>query len=174
MKQNTKIAKELMKIAELLINETNEDEMFEKLYDKSLDVNHRQEIINYFMKTKEGLESLCFDDFDVLYDDEREMVLKAAANNKDFAGDSFVTMLRTKEYKNNNEKNIMLNAIINDEYYMDLICDTIDMDILSFYEEIDLIKIMMNKTESYDELAHKLANIRDNEKIIRMLLLMNH
>ena len=67
MKQNTKIAKELMKIAELLINETNEDEMFEKLYDKSLDVNHRQEIINYFMKTKEGLESLCFDDFFAIF-----------------------------------------------------------------------------------------------------------
>ena len=83
-------------------------------------------------------------------------------------------MLKTKKYKNNNEKNIMLNAIINDEYYMDLICDIIDMDILSFYEEIDLIKIMMNKTENHDELAHKLANIKDNEKIIKMLMLMNH
>ena len=174
MNKNVKIAKELMKIAELLINKTNEDEMFEKLYDKNLDVNHRQEIINYFMKTREGLETLCFDDFDVLYDNEREIVLKAAANNKDFDDYSFVTMLKTKKYKNNNEKNIMLNAIINDEYYMDLICDIIDMDILSFYEEIDLIKIMMNKTENHDELAHKLANIKDNEKIIKMLMLMNH
>jgi hypothetical protein len=174
MNKNVKIAKELMKIAELLINKTNEDEMFEKLYDKNLDVNHRQEIINYFMKTREGLETLCFDDFDVLYDNEREMVLKAASNNEDFDDYCFVTMLKTKQYKNNNEKNIMLNAIINDEYCMDLICDIIDMDILSFYEEIDLIKIMMNKTENYDELAHKLANIKDNEKIIKMLMLMNH
>ena len=36
MKENVKIAKELMKIAELLINKTNEDEMFEKLEN----VNH--------------------------------------------------------------------------------------------------------------------------------------
>jgi hypothetical protein len=161
MNKNVKIAKELMKIAELLINKTNEDEMFEKLYDKNLDVNHRQEIINYFMKTREGLETLCFDDFDVLYDNEREMVLKAASNNEDFDDYCFVTMLKTKQYKNNNEKNIMLNAIINDEYCMDLMKDHNGhgLKILSFnlfhfsvgfYGEMNGKKAFFYITKSYD------------------------
>lgn len=174
MKQNVKIAKKLIKLAKMLINESNSTEMYDKLCSNELDVTDRQDVLNYFMQSHDDLYQLLMESEGCLTKAERNQLLTKALNDESFDAEYFAKMIENKCYQNDNEKTLILNKIMNDEYYVEFILDLLNVNekILSDEEKLGLFKVLIDKAttqEIIQGLLHSYARV-NNEQIFELFL----
>lgn len=158
----------LSKIANQIIN--SDINLFDKLNDNKLSIPERQKALQYFMATEDGIYDLLT--ICNLFSDQREKVLNEAINNPLFDKSLLVKIINYNYYENNEQKKLIINAIMNDKNYMKLICDLINDENsdLNYYDKIELFQFMIKKSNNKEQIKSIFSYILDKEMLLDMLL----
>lgn len=158
----------LLKIANQIIN--SDIDMFEELNDNKLSIPERQKALQYFMATEDGIYDLLT--ICNLSLSQREKVLNEAINNPIFNKSLLVKIINHNYYENNNQKKLIINAIMNDKNYMKLILDLINYENsnLNYYDKLELLYYLIKKSNNKEQIKQKLNDISNQDMLLDMLL----